>query len=28
VGVQDLVIEVLSPGTAHKDEGEKKDIYE
>ena len=28
VGVPDLVIEVLSPGTAHKDEGEKKDIYE
>ncbi|CAN5573807.1 Uma2 family endonuclease [soil metagenome] len=28
VGIPDLVIEVLSPGTAHKDEGEKKDIYE
>ncbi|WP_367890767.1 Uma2 family endonuclease [Ferruginibacter sp.] len=28
VGVPDLVIEVLSPGTTHKDEGKKKDIYE
>lgn len=28
VGAPDLVIEILSPGTAHKDEGEKKDIYE
>jgi Uma2 family endonuclease len=28
MGAPDLVIEVLSPGTAHKDEGEKKDIYE
>jgi Uma2 family endonuclease len=28
VGVPDLVIEVLSPGTTDNDEGEKKDIYE
>jgi Uma2 family endonuclease len=28
VGTPDLVIEVLSPGTAHFDLGEKKDIYE
>ena len=28
VGVPDLVIEVLSKGTAHIDLGEKKDIYE
>lgn len=28
VGVPDLVIEILSPGTAHVDMGEKKDIYE
>jgi hypothetical protein len=28
VGVPDLVIEILSPGTAHIDIGEKKDVYE
>lgn len=28
VGVPDLVIEILSPGTAQKDLGEKKDVYE
>jgi Uma2 family endonuclease len=28
VGVPDIVIEVLSPGTAQKDLGEKKDVYE
>jgi Uma2 family endonuclease len=28
VGVPDLVIEILSPGTAHIDMGEKRDIYE
>lgn len=28
VGAPDLVIEILSPGTAQKDLGEKKDVYE
>ena len=28
VGVPDLVVEILSPGTAHVDEGEKRDVYE
>ena len=28
MGVPDLVIEILSPGTAHVDEGEKRDVYE
>jgi Uma2 family endonuclease len=28
VGPPDLVIEILSPGTAQKDLGEKKDVYE
>jgi hypothetical protein len=28
VGVPDLVIEILSPGTAHIDMGEKRDVYE
>jgi Uma2 family endonuclease len=27
-GVPDLVIEILSPGTAQKDLGEKKNVYE
>ena len=28
VGVPDLVVEILSPGTAHVDMGEKRDVYE
>ena len=28
VGVPDLVVEILSPGTAHVDIGEKRDVYE
>ena len=28
VGVSDLVVEILSPGTAHVDMGEKRDVYE
>ena len=28
VGVPDLVVEILSPGTAHIDKGEKRDVYE
>lgn len=28
VGVPDLVVEILSPGTAHIDMGEKRDVYE
>jgi len=27
-GVPDMVVEVLSPGTAEKDKGEKKSVYE
>lgn len=28
VGVPDLVVEILSPGTAHVDMGEKRNVYE
>ena len=28
VGVPDLVVEILSPGTAHVDMGEKRDVYD
>ncbi len=28
VGTPDIVVEILSPGTAHIDQGEKRDIYE
>ncbi len=28
LGVPDLVVEILSPGTAHVDMGEKRDVYE
>ncbi len=28
VGVPDLVVEILSPGTSHVDMGEKRDVYE
>ena len=28
VGMPDLVVEILSPGTAHVDMGEKRDVYE